>query len=341
MALSLLLFKEKWNDLLVISAGTVVLQPGESLPLSTTGREARSIILCHSPHLPWLGQMIANLTVFGEAAFAWFARRDWNRACTWEDDGRKTEVEMKTLESFQRHSSMALESAQHVFDDFRRWGYLQAQLDPLGQYLLPQAVPELEVTGEVADKARRLYCGTIGIEFMHLADAARRLWILERFEQEVPEQNRHHILDLLIRADSFEQVLQSRYPGTKRFSLEGNTALIPLLDALLHRAVDQGVLHTVIAMSHRGRLNVMVNIIGKSPAAIFSKFEDIDPRSVLGSGDVKYHIGATGQWKDENAREVDLHLVSNPSHLEAVDPVAMGRARAWQNRVGDAAHGHR
>ncbi len=242
---------------------------------------------------------------------------------------------MKTLESFQRHSSMAFESSRSVFDDFRRWGYLQAQLDPLGQYLLPQAVPELEVTGEVADKARRLYCGTIGIEFMHLADAARRLWILERFEQEVPEQNRHHILDLLIRADSFEQVLQSRYPGTKRFSLEGNTALIPLLDALLHRAVDQGVLHTVIAMSHRGRLNVMVNIIGKSPAAIFSKFEDIDPRSVLGSGDVKYHIGATGQWKDENGREVDLHLVSNPSHLEAVDPVAMGRVRAWQNRVGD------
>jgi 2-oxoglutarate dehydrogenase E1 component len=245
------------------------------------------------------------------------------------------EAEMKTLESFQERSSMAFQSAEQVVDHFRRWGYLQVQLDPLGQYLQPLAVPELEATGDVADKARRLYCSTVGVEFMHIVDPARRQWIQERFERGAPEQNRLHVLDLLIRADIFEQVLQSRYPGTKRFSLEGNTALIPLLDALLHRAADQGMLEALLAMSHRGRLNVMVNIISKPATAIFSKFEDIDPRSVLGSGDVKYHIGARGQWKNENGKEIDLHLVSNPSHLEAVDPVAMDRTRAKQNRIGE------
>jgi 2-oxoglutarate dehydrogenase E1 component len=222
----------------------------------------------------------------------------------------------------------------NVIDAFRRWGYLQASLDPLGQYLQPQMVPELEANGPIADRARRLYCGTTGIEFMHIRDRAKRRWVEERFEREEPAPDRRHILDLLVRADSFEQVLQARYPGTKRFSLEGVTALIPFLDALLHCAVSRGMQQAVLAMSHRGRLNVMANIIGIAPATIFSKFEDTDPRSVLGSGDVKYHLGATGQWKDASGSQVDLHLVSNPSHLEAVDPVAMGRTRAKQMRVG-------
>ena len=134
---------------------------------------------------------------------------------------------------------------------------------------------------------------------MHIADPVRRQWIQDQFEQDAPEQDHQHILDLLIRADVLEQVLQSRYPGTKRFSLEGNTALIPFLDALLHRGADQGMLQVVLAMSHRGRLNVMVNIVSRRPTEIFAKFEDIDPRSVLGSGDVKYHIGATASGKAE------------------------------------------
>ncbi len=220
-------------------------------------------------------------------------------------------------------------------DDFRRWGYLQAKLDPLGQYLQPQVIPELEVANPLADRARHLYCGTIGIEFMQIADGTKRRWIEERFEREEPMPDRRRILDLLVRADIFEQVLQARYPGTKRFSLEGVTALIPFLDTVLHCAADRGMREAVLAMSHRGRLNVMANVIGIAPAAIFSKFEDIDPRSVLGSGDVKYHLGATGQWKDASGNTtVDLHLVSNPSHLEAVDPVALGRTRAKQVRFG-------
>src|SRR5579883_2509414 len=184
---------------------------------------------------------------------------------------------------------------ERVFDAFRRWGYLQAQLDPLGQYLPPQPLPELDLQGEFAEQARRYYCGSIAAEFMHIPDPAKRQWIQDRLETDAPPQDQKRILELLTRADLFEQVIQSRYLGTKRFSLEGVTALIPFLDELLNRAAERSVLQVVLAMSHRGRLNVMVNTIGKSATDIFSKFEDVDPRSVLGGGDVKYHMGATGK----------------------------------------------
>ena len=139
----------------------------------------------------------------------------------------------------------------------------------------------------------------------------------------------------MTQADLFEQVIQSRYLGTKRFSLEGVTVLIPFLDEVLNHAADYGAEKAVVGMSHRGRLNVMTNTFGKSPADIFSKFEDANPRSILGGGDVKYHVGATGQFITRTGKKISLHLVSNPSHLEAVDPVAMGRARAQQIRLGD------
>ncbi len=244
----------------------------------------------------------------------------------------QTEIEEKKAPDGPYKSGFADEKRM---DEFRRWGYLQANLDPLGQYLKPETVPELKAAGPDAGRARQLYCGTIGVEFMHIPDAGKRRWIAERVEGDAPAPDRNRILDLLIRADTFEQVLQSRYPGTKRFSLEGVTALIPFLDAVLDRGADNGMRQAVLAMSHRGRLNVMRNVIGVTPAAIFSRFEDIDPRSVLGSSDVKYHIGATGQWKRADGRIVDLHLVSNPSHLEAVDAVAMGRTRAKQERLAD------
>ena len=242
----------------------------------------------------------------------------------------QTGIEEKSIANGPGKSRIGADD--ETMDDFRRWGYLQATLDPLGQYLRPVGVPELRATGEAADRARQVYCGTIGVEFMHIPDAAKRRWVEERLEAEAPAPDRKRILDLLIRADVFEQVLQSRYAGTKRFSLEGVTALIPFLDALLDCAAESGMQQAVLAMSHRGRLNVMRNVIGATPEAIFSRFEDISPRSVLGSGDVKYHIGATGQWKSANGKTVDLHLVSNPSHLEAVDAVAMGRTRAKQER---------
>ena len=226
------------------------------------------------------------------------------------------------------------ESREQVYDAFRRWGYLQARLDPLQQYLPAESLPELAATGEFAKQARALYCATIGVEFMHIADPERRRWIAERLEAAAPAADSQRSLDLLVRADIFEHVIQKRYLGTKRFSLEGITALIPLLDAVLNRACELGAEKSVLGMSHRGRLNVMVNTLGKSAADIFSKFEDADPRASLGSGDVKYHVGATGIFTTTDGKEVALHLVSNPSHLEAVDPVAMGRAYAKQMRYG-------
>jgi 2-oxoglutarate dehydrogenase E1 component len=223
---------------------------------------------------------------------------------------------------------------EQTYDAFRRWGYLQAHLDPLEQYLTPLPVPELDLDNEYVADARRIYCGPIGAEFMHIPNRDRREWLAQRLESEAPAVDEAHILNLLARADIFEQVIQSRYLGTKRFSLEGVTALIPFLDGLLNRAAELGAQRSIMGMSHRGRLSVMVNTFGKSPIDIFAKFEDVDPRSILGGGDVKYHVGATGSFAARNGTSLALHLVSNPSHLEAVDPVAMGRARARQDRYG-------
>ena len=221
-----------------------------------------------------------------------------------------------------------------TFDIFRRWGYLQASLDPLGQYLAPEPFPTPAPDGPEAEEARRYYCGTLGAEFMHIASPEKRAWIQERLERDYTPQSTARILTGLIRADLFEQVIQQRYLGTKRFSLEGLTALIPYLDQTFTTAAEVGVTRSIIAMAHRGRLNVITNTIGRNASETFTKFEDVDPRSTMGGGDVKYHTGATGDFVAPNGKVVHLHLASNPSHLEAVDPVVMGRARAWQSRFG-------
>jgi 2-oxoglutarate dehydrogenase E1 component len=226
------------------------------------------------------------------------------------------------------------EERERVFDAFRRWGYLEATLDPLGLFE-PLKQPDLaEFSGDAANEARGIYCGTIGADFMHLTEPERRRWITERLEAPAGAVDQHKILERLIRADLFEQVLQARYMGTKRFSLEGVTALIPLLDSILDTAAEHGAVESVMAMSHRGRLNVMVHAACKPPHEVVSGFEDVDPRSVLGAGDVKYHVGATGTYVTSAGKEIGIHLVSNPSHLEAVDPVAVGRVRAKQTRYG-------
>ncbi len=222
-----------------------------------------------------------------------------------------------------------------IFDAFRRWGYYEADLDPLGDFK-PEPVPELEqLTGDAADEARRIYCGTIGADFMHILDGERRRWIQEHMESPTPEPDRARILERLVRAELFEQVVQSRYLGNKRFSLEGLTSLIPLLDETIERAAERGAEEIVLGMSHRGRLNVMIHIVGRPAEDIFARFEEVDARSELGGGDVKYHIGATGEYTTLSGRPIGIHLVSNPSHLEAVDPVALGRARAKQTRRGE------
>src|SRR5467141_777162 len=223
---------------------------------------------------------------------------------------------------------------ERIFALFRRWGFYESALDPLG-FFAPMKFPDLQgLSGEFAEEARRYYCGTTGVEFEHLPEPERRRWIAERMEGPEFEVNQGKILERLIRADLFEQVLQSRYLGSKRFSLEGVTALIPLLDSILDTVGEHGAVESIMAMSHRGRLNVMVHAACKPPHEVVAGFEDVDPRSVLGAGDVKYHVGATGTYVTSTGKEIGIHLVSNPSHLEAVDPVAVGRVRAKQTRYG-------
>ena len=223
---------------------------------------------------------------------------------------------------------------ERVFNSYRQWGYLEGDLDPLG-FLRPRETPELEREGEYAREARAIYSSTIGVEINHIYRPERRHWIFERIEAEPTQEDQKRILDLLIRADIFEQVMQQRYLGSKRFSLEGVTALIPLVDEVLDTGSRLGAIELVMGMSHRGRLNVMAHVAKRDPQEIFAGFEDVDPRSVLGSGDVKYHMGATGEYTTRSGGKVHIHLVSNPSHLEAVDPVTVGRTRAKQDRTGE------
>ena len=222
---------------------------------------------------------------------------------------------------------------ERVFGLFRQFGYLEAELNPLG-LLPPQPHPDLQIDNAWAREARRIYCGSVGVEFTHIADPERRRWIQEHIEAEPPPVDQKRALDLLMRADLFEQTLQQRYLGNKRFSLEGNTSLLTAVDQVLDVAGEHGTIELVMGMSHRGRLNVVIHVAKRPPEQVFAEFEDVDPRSVLGSGDVKYHMGATGEYVTASGNKIHIHLASNPSHLEAVDPVTVGRTRAKQDRAG-------
>ena len=165
------------------------------------------------------------------------------------------------------------QSREQVFDAFRRWGYLQAQLDPLQQYLLPQPLQELNQTGEFADQARAIYCGSDWCRvYAYRRSGTPATGFRSAWRRPAAAPDSQHALDLLVEADIFEQVIQKRYLGTKRFSLEGVTALIPFLDAVLNsRRANEVRKKSVMAMSHRGRLNVMVNTLGKSAVRHFLK----------------------------------------------------------------------
>jgi 2-oxoglutarate decarboxylase len=189
---------------------------------------------------------------------------------------------------------------------------------------------------------RNSYCRTVGIEYMHIQDPQERAWIQERVEvpHKKPDREQQlHILSRLNSAEAFETFLQTKFVGQKRFSLEGGESLIPLLDSAITAAAEWHLDEVVIGMAHRGRLNVLANIVGKSYGQIFGEFEgNLDPRSAQGSGDVKYHLGAEGDFAGPDGSKIRTTLVANPSHLEAVNPVAEGVARAKQDvlDVGEA-----
>ena len=188
---------------------------------------------------------------------------------------------------------------------------------------------------------RETYGRSIGVQFMHIDDPFLRSWLQARMEgtrNRLPLTRglQLRILTNLTEAVVFEDFLKKKYVGAKRFSLEGAESLIPLLELALDKTASQGLREVVMAMAHRGRLNVLANVIGKSPGRIFQEFEDKEPELHLGSGDVKYHLGYTSRRSTFSGRKIDVSLCFNPSHLEFVNPVALGRMRAKQDRFGDA-----
>ncbi|MCD9163819.1 multifunctional oxoglutarate decarboxylase/oxoglutarate dehydrogenase thiamine pyrophosphate-binding subunit/dihydrolipoyllysine-residue succinyltransferase subunit, partial [Streptomyces albireticuli] len=257
--------------------------------------------------------------------------------------------------------------AARVFElihSYRVRGHVMADTDPL-EYR-QRKHPDLDITehgltlwdlerefavGGFAGKAmmklrdilgvlRDSYCRTTGIEFMHIQDPKQRKWIQDRVERGHSKPEREEQLRILRRlnaAEAFETFLQTKYVGQKRFSLEGGESVIPLLDAVLDAAAESRLDEVVIGMAHRGRLNVLANIVGKSYAQIFREFEgNLDPKSMHGSGDVKYHLGAEGTFTGLDGEQIKVSLAANPSHLETVDPVVEGIARAKQDIIGKA-----
>ncbi|HEV2720555.1 MAG TPA: multifunctional oxoglutarate decarboxylase/oxoglutarate dehydrogenase thiamine pyrophosphate-binding subunit/dihydrolipoyllysine-residue succinyltransferase subunit, partial [Thermoanaerobaculia bacterium] len=193
----------------------------------------------------------------------------------------------------------------------------------------------------ILDTLRETYCGKIGPEYMHIQETVQKKWLQDRMEPSRNQQaldgaTKRRILMKLNDAEAFEKFLHTKYIGHKRFSLEGAETLIPILDYLFNEATQDGVSEAVIGMAHRGRLNVLANTLGKAYEKIFHEFEgDIDPNTREGSGDVKYHLGADGMHQTPDGSFMKLTLASNPSHLEAVDPIVEGMVRAKQKLIAD------
>jgi 2-oxoglutarate decarboxylase len=198
-----------------------------------------------------------------------------------------------------------------------------------------------ETLREILDRLRSTYSASVGVEYMHIQDPAQKQWLQERMEAtlnnwKLEDATRHRVLSRLIQAEEFEHFLQNRFVGQKRFGLEGLESTIVVLDEVLERSANDNGHEAVIGMAHRGRLNVLANIVGKSMAQVFSEFDgEPDPDSVQGAGDVKYHLGASGIYKSSHGREMLVSVAFNPSHLEAVDPVVEGLVRPKQDRLGD------
>lgn len=247
---------------------------------------------------------------------------------------------------------------------YRVRGHRIAQVDPLGQPrpVPPELTPEyfgftaadmdLPVysetfqydgpltLGKLLERLRNTYCRSIGVQYMHIDDLNVRRWLQRRMEAtqnrlQLTREEQLRILTRLTDAVTFEEFIRRKFPGAKSFSLEGSESLIPLLDLAIEKAGDQGIREIVLGMAHRGRLNVLANIMGKSARQIFREFADTDWKQSRGRGDVKYHLGHSSDWVTASGQRIHLSLCFNPSHLEIVNPVVLGRTRAKQDRAGD------
>lgn len=274
----------------------------------------------------------------------------------------------KAIGKFNAEAAERQAKVLRLINAFRVRGHQNAKLDPLGLYE-PIPLPELQPSyygfnksdlsetfntgslfaadrlplSEIVDNLQAVYTGTVGSEYMHITSTEEKRWIQQRLETyqtrpELTTEQRNWILHLLTASEGIEKFMHTRFVGQKRFSLEGGESLIPLLDELIQRAGRQGAEEVLIGMAHRGRLNVLANIIGKPPGSIFEEFKGVrhtpDENSVLSSGDVKYHKGFSNDIETAGGL-VHVTLGFNPSHLEIISPVVMGSARARQQRYED------
>jgi 2-oxoglutarate dehydrogenase E1 component len=264
-------------------------------------------------------------------------------------------VSTEQLQSQAKDSIQALK----LIRAYRARGHLLTDLDPLGLREKPEH-PELEpsfygfgaddmgrkifiggelgmesaTVGEIVQALKQIYCGTIGVEFLHLTDPDEKEWIQKRIEEprnktDFTPEGKRAILQRLTAAEMFEQFLHKKYPGTKRFGVDGGESLIPCIEQIMKRGSQLGLEEIIVGMAHRGRLNVLTNVMGKSFTAVFAEFQGQSAPDVLGSGDVKYHLG-TSSDRDFDGHTVHLSLTANPSHLECVNPVVIGKVRAKQ-----------
>jgi 2-oxoglutarate dehydrogenase E1 component len=249
---------------------------------------------------------------------------------------------------------------------YRRLGHMAAKIDPLN--LIKRTVPELgmdymklneaDLDNEfeiywagkpsrmtlktILELCQETYCGNVGIEYMHIEDYTIRRWLRDRIEEgrlrkdTLPNAEKKRVLGHLLEGELFEKFLHTRYVGQKRFSLEGGETVIPILDKIVEECPRHGVEQIVMGMAHRGRLNVLANILGKDYEFIFNEFgENYVPNSEQGDGDVKYHLGYEAIVTTSGGKKIGLSLAPNPSHLETVSPVVEGKARAWQRKLND------
>ena len=334
-------------------------------------RDAEEVLsVLNSSNAQWLAGMFAQYRADASSVDAsWRAFFDELGAT----HGGRSESAVSSLPEWQgcdlqavRRATLDSLRALMLIRAYRVRGHMMARLDPLGLHP-DEPHPELDpatygfkaedwdrpifidfVLGlefasirQIVQVLRETYCGSIGVEFMHIQDPAQKAWIQERIEEihnrtDFTERGRRTILERITAAEGLERFLHAKFPGTKRFGLDGGEALIPAIEQVLKRGSQMGVKEVVLGMSHRGRLNVLTNIMLKRFAAVFAEFQGqtASPDGTQGSGDVKYHLGASAD-REFDGKMVHLSLTANPSHLEAVNAVALGKTRAKQYQRAD------